>query len=64
MLNNAVEMVAKVQPDLSVKVLVATDLGTNIGTCPVSSRLAPRVLPRMCHVSSRWSSSCRRESVV
>lgn len=31
-LNNAVEVVGKVQQDLSIKVFQATDFGSNIGT--------------------------------
>ncbi|KAL9589680.1 MAG: hypothetical protein Q9203_001523 [Teloschistes exilis] len=34
-LNNAVEIIGKVHPDLSVKVLQAMDFGPNIGTEPV-----------------------------
>lgn len=30
-INNAVEIVGKVQPDLSIKVFQATDFGDNIG---------------------------------
>ena len=32
LMGNAVEIVGKVQPDLSVKVYQAVDFGTNIGT--------------------------------
>lgn len=34
-LNNAVEIIGKVHPDLSVKVLQAMDFGPNIGTLPM-----------------------------
>ncbi|KAI9755077.1 MAG: DEAD-box ATP-dependent RNA helicase [Chaenotheca gracillima] len=36
-LNNAVEIVGKVNPDLSVKVLVATDFGSNLDMKAVSA---------------------------
>lgn len=43
-INNAVEIVGKVQPDLSIKVFQATDFGDNIGMLKYLFEHLPRLL--------------------
>lgn len=44
-INNAVEIVGKVQPDLSIKVFQATDFGDNIGMLKYLLEHLPLLVP-------------------